>query len=320
MSFKLMYQTTRRIYFILGLCTKKTRKLQQRYYFYRISLILIFILIFTIFSTISLNQSLSKSDYSNILLNHDSNATVILKNYNNQSIHHIYVDIGCFNGETIEHFIHFTPNSVLYDIITFEPDPFNYEICKKQLRQQKYQNHNIIIIPKAAWIRDEKVPFQIDRGGKSRIDLNQTRLPMLDAIDFSLWLSRLIQSNNTKLDIKISIPGAEVKVLQKMLIDETLILAEKWIIEWADRSDSRTRPGRIYVQLMLDSLGYSLEYSTNLHDIRKVFKMNGTEGDIKRYYDWKKVPEGDIYCHYIQRPTVIDPPRTTRSRAKLKKF
>ncbi|CAF1175018.1 unnamed protein product [Rotaria sordida] len=282
-----------------------------------------------IFFIISLFKSLSISDYSNILDNDDDddNETVILKNYNH-SIHHIYIDIGCFNGETVEHFIHFTPNSLLYDIITFEPDPINYRLCKKQLKQKKYQNYNIIIIRKAVWIHDEKVPFQINRGQRSRIDLNKTskyllnqnRSVMLDAIDFSLWLSRLIKSNNTKLDIKISMPEAEVYVLRKMIIDETLTLAEKWNIAWTDRLNPRMRPIRLYVQSMLDSLGYSLEYSTNSYDIRQVFKMNGTAANITRHKNWKILPEVGTYCHYIQRPIVIDPPRTTKSRVKLKKF
>ncbi|CAF2778284.1 unnamed protein product [Rotaria sp. Silwood2] len=310
------------MFFILGLCTKKPRKLRRRYSFYRLSLTLIFILIFMIFSTIILFKSLSTSDYFNVLKNYDKNKTLILKTYN-ESTHYIYIDIGCFNGETVEHFIHFTPNSSLYDIITFEPDPANYELCTKQLKQQKYQNYNITIISKAAWIRNEKVPFQINRGQRSRIDLsntNQSHLLMLDAIDFSLWLSRLIISNNTKLNIKISIPGAEVKVLRKMLIDDTFILAEKWNIEWTDRSNPHIRPVRMFIQSMLDSLGYGFQYFTSLHDVRKVFQMNGTQADIKKYYDWKSLPELDTYCHYIQRPVVIDPPRTTKSRGKLKKF
>ena len=84
----------------------------------------------------------------------------------------IYIDVGCYNGETVEHFIRFNPNSSFYDIITFEPDPENFLLCEKVLRQPKYANLSIQIIPKAVWVRDEKVSFQVGLGSRSRINLN----------------------------------------------------------------------------------------------------------------------------------------------------
>ncbi|CAF5060898.1 unnamed protein product, partial [Rotaria sp. Silwood1] len=42
-----------------------------------------------------------------------------------------------------------------YDIITFEPDPINYQLCKQRLKEKKYMNINIIILQKIVWIRDE---------------------------------------------------------------------------------------------------------------------------------------------------------------------
>jgi FkbM family methyltransferase len=99
---------------------------------------------------------------------------ITLSNSQNSSIHYIYIDIGCFNGETIEHFIHFMPNSSIYDIITFEPDPHNYKLCKQRLTQKKYTNINITILQKVVWIRDEKVFFRTNRGRYSRITTNKT--------------------------------------------------------------------------------------------------------------------------------------------------
>ena len=96
---------------------------------------------------------------------------------------HIYVDIGCFNGETIEHFIHFEPNSSLYDIITFEPDPANYELCQTRLKQEKYRSYRIQIIKKMAWIEDGTVVFLIDRGQQSRIAIDSDgKRTVLDTI------------------------------------------------------------------------------------------------------------------------------------------
>jgi FkbM family methyltransferase len=105
---------------------------------------------------------------------HDKRKNINLNSDTSVSNRYIYIDIGCFDGETIEHFIYFNPNSSFYDIITFEPDPNNYQLCKQRLTQPKYSNLNIIFIQKVVWIRDEKVFFRINHGRKSRINLNVT--------------------------------------------------------------------------------------------------------------------------------------------------
>ncbi len=176
-NLKLFDQIKTRIYLTLNLYMNKKNKYRRRYYHYRICLPCIFIFIFllisiNLFSTTKYLDTLDiYSVYnSSVLLSDDD----IVLNIYNQSIYHIYIDIGCFNGETIEHFIHFNPNSLIYNIITFEPDPINYQICKNRLTQIKYQNYNIIIIPKVVWIRNEKVFYKTDRGQRSRIDLGKT--------------------------------------------------------------------------------------------------------------------------------------------------
>jgi hypothetical protein len=150
----------------------------RRYYYrYPICLICIF-LIFSIIISIKLFSTTKYSDPLEIYSVYRSTSFLtdrdIILNIYNQSIHHIYIDIGCYNGETIEHFIHFNPDSLIYDIITFEPDPVNYHLCKHRLTQSKYRNYNIIIIPKVVWIRNEKVFYQINFGQTSRIDLSET--------------------------------------------------------------------------------------------------------------------------------------------------
>ena len=149
--------------------------------------------------------------------------------------------------------------------------------------------------------------------------LDQTNLPRLDAFDFSLWLSYLIKSNDTKLHIKVSMPGAEVALLQKMILDNTLALAEEWDIEWSDQTNPHLRPSRYYVQQMLDSLGYSFQYHTTLHDAREVFNMKGAYKDVKKHSDLRLPSEADTYTHYFRRPDVPDPLHTTKSKLHLKK-
>lgn len=141
-------------------------------------------------------------------------------------------------------------------------------------------------------------------------------LEKLDAIDFSSWLSHLIQSNNTKLHIKLSATGIEVKLLLKMITDDTLSLADKWDIEWTNRNNPRTRPARIYVQSMFESLGYDCKYLTRLPDVRSVFQMNGTYASVTKYSDWRKIAQAETYTHCFQRPDIREQPRRKRTHAK----
>jgi FkbM family methyltransferase len=299
---------------------RKKTKFQPHYLYY-----ICFICIFIIFSITILIKFFSTTTkhldpigifdvYKSAYLL--SNETLLL-NIHNHLTHHIYIDVGCFNGETIEHFIHFTPNSSFYDIITFEPDPINYQLCKQRLTQKKYSNYNIIIIPKVVWIRDEKVSYQTDCGQKCRIDSNKTSLTELDAIDFSSWLSHLIKTNNTKLHIKLSMPGAEVLLLRKMLVDGTFELADQWAVEWSDKSNLRTQPARVYVQLMFDTLGYDFRYFTSLPDVRRMFNINGSFDSITNH-NWTSMTQPEVYYHYIQRPDLANIP--PKNRTKLQKF
>jgi hypothetical protein len=139
----------------------------------------------------------------------------------------------------------------------------------------------------------------------------------LDAIDFSSWLARLIKPNNTKLHIKVSTPGAEVTLLEKMVFDGTLGLAQTYEIEWTDRGNPYNRARRIYVQLMFDSFGFDSLYYTRLQDVRKEFQINGTLKNITKHYDWSKISESDTFAHYAQRPDVLVLNKAKRKINKL---
>jgi len=132
-------------------------------------------------------------------------------------------------------------------------------------------------------------------------------LKQIDAIDFSSWLARLVKSNQTKIYIKMSMPGAEVPVLEKMILDNTLELVDKYEVEWSDRGNPDISALRIYVQLMFDNRGFDCLYYTRLEDARNIFKTNGKFSNVDKYYDWKVINESDTYAHYSQRPDVIEP-------------
>jgi hypothetical protein len=291
---------------MLNLHSKKKNSYQQYYQIYLLCILLVFIIL--ILSIINLIDYFSTRTYFETLQIYNVHKSTYLSSdkeivfhLHNHTIHYIYIDIGCFNGETIEHFIYFNPDSINYDIITFEPDPINYQLCKNRLTQDKYQNYHIFIIPKIVWIRNEKLSYYIDHGQRSRIDLSKTSLIKLDAIDFSSWLTQFIPLNNTKLHIKLSMPGAENLLLEKMILDDTLALPNKWDVEWTINADRRTLPVRYYVQSMFNALGYDWRYLTCLRDRRQIFKMKGTEENITKYLNLNNIAHLEIFFHYVQR-------------------
>ena len=107
--------------------------------------------------------------------------------------------------------------------------------------------------------------------------------------------------------MKISMAGAEVLVLEKMVLDEKVPLVEHYEVEWLDRTNPRFRGERIYVQLMFDSYGFDCTYYTILADARKAFQNNETWDSVPKLRDWRPLPEIDTFAHYIQRPVVHGP-------------
>ncbi|CAF3394565.1 unnamed protein product [Rotaria socialis] len=118
-----------------------------------------------------------------------------------------------------------------------------------------------------------------------------TDLKDLGAIDFSSWLARLVKHHRTKIHVKISMSGTEVQLLEKMILDNILLLVDRHEIEWTDRHNTLLRARRSYVQLMLDSYGYDCLYSTRLEDTRKVFQLNRTFDTATKYFDWENISQ-----------------------------
>jgi hypothetical protein len=65
---------------------------------------------------------------------------------------------------------------------------------------------------------------------------------------------------------------------------------------------------------MFESLGYHCRYLTRLLDERKIFRINGTYADVTKYHNWREIAQSDTYFHYVQRPDVTRPSRTTRTK------
>lgn len=178
-SLESLCRATNQMVLIVKFNMKRRKILRSGDYLCRIALI-VFSLLVVMVLCFGLSQYLLMPNYEDKLKQLKNQSLYLLANrtlylnIHNHSTHHIYIDIGCFNGDTVENFIYFTPNSHLYDIIVFEPDPFNYELCAKRLMQEKYQNYSIIIIPQVVWIRNELVDYEIGLGDKSRLHIQNS--------------------------------------------------------------------------------------------------------------------------------------------------
>ena len=134
----------------------------------------------------------------------------------------IFIDCGAYDGDTIEEFKNWSkvafPDKSDWHIYAFEPNPKFYKTLSERTDIQ-FSN-------KAVWIKDEQLTFSVDLNdtplGSSLMESKNTyergQKIKVQAIDFSEWLK---QFKNDFVVVKCDIEGAEFKVLEKMVADET---------------------------------------------------------------------------------------------------
>lgn len=144
---------------------------------------------------------------------------------NGSNISKIFIDLGAYEGQAIGHFIH---NELRIDndweIHAFEPNP----LIDTEKHIQKYNNNNIKVYKKAAWIRDaERIAFNRygtngtsqgslmadSGGGKGYGDFfDSIYVPAIDIIKFI----KLFDSD-LELYIKIDIEFSEYIIIDHLL-------------------------------------------------------------------------------------------------------
>lgn len=77
----------------------------------------------------------------------------------------VFVQAGCFHGETVEAFIKFRDYNPADIIYSFEGDPVNLEIARQNLK--KYPN--VCLTGKGLWNKEDVLFFSSGRGDRSRI-------------------------------------------------------------------------------------------------------------------------------------------------------
>jgi FkbM family methyltransferase len=117
----------------------------------------------------------------------------------------IYLDIGCFNGNSIADYIK-SSHGRYKKILGFEPDTFNLKMTADMVNDKKFKN--VEIIPKGAWSSTTELYFT-NAGSASRIVNNGgTTVPVTKIDDV---LSGYEYDN---ILIKMDIEGAELDALK----------------------------------------------------------------------------------------------------------
>lgn len=137
----------------------------------------------------------------------------------------ILIDLGANNGMSVSYFKNLLEDFDEYEVHCFECNPKFFNLLEK--------NSKIILHKKAAWVKNEKINFYIDKSDhslgstlikKKKTDKLNKKFPLVvDAIDISEWIKENISEEDYVI-LKIDIEGAEYEVFKKMDEDKTLAL------------------------------------------------------------------------------------------------
>lgn len=148
----------------------------------------------------------------------------------------IYIDIGAYNGDSIEQFRNWSklsfPDKDNWEIYAFEPNPkFKKTLSKKQDDHTHYYDD-------AAWIENGVKEFAVDDSdtplgstlmpGKKNIWDTKSKIKVT-AFDFSEWIT---QFKDDFVVVKMDCEGAEFPILEKMIKDETIHIPYVLMVEF----------------------------------------------------------------------------------------
>ena len=228
----------------------------------------------------SINLPISRNyyDYEQYLVNNTVRPI-------NRTRRYYYIDLGCFDGRDIDHFVHFHYNEISHygplNIIAFEPDPINLSACK--ISQQKHSNLNMIVHDAAVWLEDGKTRYAIEKGQRSKIDADSALY--VKSVDFSKWLSRTFTIDDF-VYVKFTVEGAEIPILERMVYDGTLALIDNMEIEWNDALAPDFEPRRVVLECMFDNFGMDFLYMTNPVDSRHAYNVKDSFWAVPKDKGW----------------------------------
>lgn len=151
----------------------------------------------------------------------------------------IYVDLGAYNGDTVEQFISW--GQLVGDIsdarvFAFEPNP-SFKAEWKDIHDRHIKHvKEINFIQSAAWINDKGLELSLWHESpigstvmKEKRNWYAGEIIGVPSFDFSEWLK---QFEGEKIYVKLDVEGAEHDILEKMIADGTDELCELLMIEW----------------------------------------------------------------------------------------
>jgi FkbM family methyltransferase len=228
------------------------------------------------------NNNQSKRDYYDF---EPFMKNITLKKNVNQTRRYYYIDLGCFDGRDVDYFIHFHLQEISrvgnLTVIAFEPDPINLSACKTL--QERHTNIKATVYNAAVWTENGKVRYTTEKGQKSKIDLNSQL--HVRSIDFSQWLLDNFRVEDY-IYVKFSIEGAEIPVLEKMIVDESLALVDYLEIEWNDVLSPSLEPRRVALECMFDNFGMDFLYMISPIDLRHGYNVRNPFQEIPKDRGW----------------------------------
>lgn len=151
----------------------------------------------------------------------------------------IYIDLGCFDGDTVEQFISW--GQLLGDIsdariFAFDPNP-NFKDQWQDIHDRHIKHvKEINFAQSAAWIDDRGLEFSLWEESpigstvmKEKRNWYAGKIIGVPSFDFSEWLK---QFEGEEIYVKLDCEGAEYPILKKMIKDETDKLCKLLMIEW----------------------------------------------------------------------------------------
>lgn len=148
----------------------------------------------------------------------------------------IFIDIGCYDGDTVEQFRNWKklafPARADWTIHAFDPNPTFRE------KWETMKDGNTFFYQKAAWIEDTELLLALEDSltpvgstvmpGKQKIWNNSEKISV-PAFDLSKWVK---QFKEDYVVIKLDCEGAEFPILEKMIEDKTVQVANILLVEF----------------------------------------------------------------------------------------
>lgn len=148
---------------------------------------------------------------------------------------HIFIDLGCYDGDTILQFRNWKalkyPPTTQWMVYGFDPNPNFINAWTRHSRS------DTIFQQKAAWIEDTELEMTISKPAYSSTVMKEKNtwgdglVVKVPAFDFSEWIK---QFRGDHVLLKLDCEGAELPILTKMLQDGTDDIPNLVMVEWHD--------------------------------------------------------------------------------------